>query len=51
MRSHVFSYGHRNPLGLVVGPGGRLYESEHGPETDDEVNLIEGGRNYGWPAG
>jgi PQQ-dependent dehydrogenase (s-GDH family) len=49
-RSHVFSYGHRNPLGLVVGPGGRLYESEHGPDTDDEVNLIEGGRNYGWPA-
>ena len=49
-RSHVFSYGHRNPLGLVFGPGGRLYETEHGPDTDDEVNLIEGGRNYGWPA-
>jgi len=49
VRSHVFSYGHRNPLGLVVGPGGRLYESEHGPDTDDEVNLIEAGRNYGWP--
>ena len=49
VRSHVFSYGHRNPLGLAFGPGGRLYESEHGPETDDEVNLIEGGRNYGWP--
>jgi len=49
VRSHVFSYGHRNPLGLVVGPNGELYESEHGPNTDDEVNLIEGGRNYGWP--
>jgi len=49
VRSHVFSYGHRNPLGLVFGPGGRLYESEHGPSSDDEVNLIEGGRNYGWP--
>ena len=49
VRSHVFSYGHRNPLGLVIGPGGMLYESEHGPNTDDEVNLIEGGRNYGWP--
>ena len=49
MRSHVFSYGHRNPLGLVFGPNGFLYESEHGPSTDDEVNLIESGRNYGWP--
>jgi PQQ-dependent dehydrogenase (s-GDH family) len=49
VRSHVFSYGHRNPLGLVVGPKGEVYESEHGPNTDDEVNLIEGGRNYGWP--
>jgi PQQ-dependent dehydrogenase (s-GDH family) len=49
VRSHVFSYGHRNPLGLVPGPGGRIYETEHGPDTDDEVNLIEGGRNYGWP--
>ncbi|HEX5109624.1 MAG TPA: glucose/sorbosone family PQQ-dependent dehydrogenase [Vicinamibacterales bacterium] len=49
VRSHVFSYGHRNPLGLVAGSGGRIYESEHGPDTDDEVNLIEAGRNYGWP--
>jgi len=49
VRSHVFSFGHRNPLGLVFGPGGKLYESEHGPSSDDEVNLIEGGRNYGWP--
>lgn len=49
VRSHVFSYGHRNPLGLAVSPGGRLYESEHGPDTDDEVNLIEAGGNYGWP--
>jgi PQQ-dependent dehydrogenase (s-GDH family) len=49
VRSHVFSYGHRNPLGLAFGDNGRLYESEHGPETDDEVNLIEGGGNYGWP--
>jgi PQQ-dependent dehydrogenase (s-GDH family) len=49
VRSHIFSYGHRNPLGLVFGPNGRLYESEHGPSSDDEVNLIEAGRNYGWP--
>ena len=49
MRSHVFSFGHRNPLGLAFGPGGKLYESEHGPSSDDEINLIEAGRNYGWP--
>jgi PQQ-dependent dehydrogenase (s-GDH family) len=49
VRSHVFTWGHRNPLGLVFGPNGRLYESEHGPSSDDEVNLIEGGHNYGWP--
>ena len=49
VRSHVFSYGHRNPQGLVFGAGGRLYESEHGPNTDDEVNLIEPAGNYGWP--
>ncbi len=48
-RSHVFSYGHRNPLGLAFGPNGLLYESEHGPSSDDEVNIIESGRNYGWP--
>ena len=49
VRSHVFSFGHRNPLGLAFGPAGHLYESEHGPSSDDEVNLIEAGRNYGWP--
>jgi PQQ-dependent dehydrogenase (s-GDH family) len=49
VRSHIFTYGHRNPLGLAFGPGGRLYESEHGPSSDDEANLLEAGRNYGWP--
>ena len=49
VRSHVFSYGHRNPLGLAFGAGGLLYSSEHGPSSDDELNLIQGGRNYGWP--
>jgi PQQ-dependent dehydrogenase (s-GDH family) len=48
VRSHVYSWGHRNPLGLVFGPAG-LYDSEHGPEVDDEVNVIVPGRNYGWP--
>jgi PQQ-dependent dehydrogenase (s-GDH family) len=49
VRSHVFSYGHRNPQGLGFGPTGVLYASEHGPGTDDELNVIAAGGNYGWP--
>jgi len=48
VRSHIFSYGHRNAQGLVFGEG-RLYSSEQGPKSDDEVNLIVAGGNYGWP--
>ena len=44
----LWSYGHRNPQGLVF-VNNRLYESEHGPNIEDEVNIIEKGRNYGWP--
>jgi PQQ-dependent dehydrogenase (s-GDH family) len=49
VRSHIYTYGHRNPQGLAFGPNGKLYSSEHGPDTDDEFNLIEPGKNYGWP--
>jgi len=46
--SPVWSLGHRNAQGLTVF-GGIVYSSEHGPNSDDEVNIIERGRNYGWP--
>lgn len=49
VRSHVFTYGHRNPQGMAFGPDGNLYAAEHGQDTDDEVNRIVAGRNYGWP--
>ena len=49
VRSHIYSYGHRNPQGLAFGTDGTLYASEHGPSTDDELNLVEPGNNYGWP--
>lgn len=48
-RSHIYTYGHRNPQGLVFAPSGLLYSAEHGPSTDDELNLITAGGNYGWP--
>lgn len=47
--SPVYTFGHRNPQGLVQLPNGRIYSSEHGPNNDDEINRIEPGRNYGWP--
>ena len=49
IRSHIYTYGHRNPQGLGFAPDGLLYSSEHGPGTDDELNLITAGGNYGWP--
>ena len=49
VRSHIYSYGHRNPQGLVFGPNRLLYSAEHGPATDDELNIIAAGGNYGWP--
>ena len=46
----VYSFGHRNPQGIVFNPTtGDLYLTEHGPSTNDEVNRIVAGGNYGWP--
>ncbi len=46
----IWSYGHRSPQGLAIHPEtGDLWESEHGPQGGDEINLIEPGNNYGWP--
>ncbi len=47
--SHVYTYGHRNPQGLDIGVNGIMYSSEHGPKTDDEINILTSGSNYGWP--
>ncbi|MEV4318174.1 glucose/sorbosone family PQQ-dependent dehydrogenase [Actinocrispum sp. NPDC049592] len=49
VRSHVLTYGHRNAQGLVFGTNGILYSSEQGPKTDDEIDIISRGKNYGWP--
>jgi glucose/arabinose dehydrogenase len=47
--SETWSSGHRTPYGLAFAPDGRLWEVEHGPRGGDELNLIEPGKNYGWP--
>ncbi|MEO8074917.1 MAG: PQQ-dependent sugar dehydrogenase [Acidobacteriota bacterium] len=47
--AETWSTGHRTPYGLAFGPDGRLWELEHGPRGGDELNLIEPGKNYGWP--
>jgi glucose/arabinose dehydrogenase len=55
-RPEIFSYGHRNSQGMAVQPStGLIFQTEHGPTGDDapgggdEVNIVEAGRNYGWP--
>jgi glucose/arabinose dehydrogenase len=47
--AETWSTGHRTPYGLAFGPDGRLWELEHGPKGGDELNLIQRGKNYGWP--
>ncbi len=45
----IFAYGNRNPQGLYLTNDGILYETEFGPKGGDEINIIEKGKNYGWP--
>jgi glucose/arabinose dehydrogenase len=47
--AETWTTGHRTPYGLAFAPDGRLWELEHGPRGGDELNLIEPGKNYGWP--
>lgn len=47
--SYVFTKGHRNSQGLCLGPNDVIYSSEHGQYNFDEFNILEAGRNYGWP--
>ncbi len=49
-KPEIFSYGHRNPQGMALHPKtGKLWIHEHGPQGGDELNIIQRGRNYGWP--
>ena len=46
----IYSYGHRNPQGMAMNPAtGKIWTHEHGPRGGDEINVIEPGKNYGWP--
>lgn len=47
--AETWSMGHRTPYGLAMSPSGELWEVEHGPRGGDELNLIQRGKNYGWP--
>jgi len=47
--SPVYSLGHRNPQGMTWDDSGNLFVAEFGPEKNDEINLIQAGKNYGWP--
>jgi aldose sugar dehydrogenase len=47
--SYVYTLGHRNAQGMVLAPNGKIYSPEHGATTNDELNIIVPGGNYGWP--
>ncbi|WP_077048363.1 PQQ-dependent sugar dehydrogenase [Pseudomonas sp. KK4] len=50
VRPEIWAYGVRNPQGAALNPwNGTLWENEHGPQGGDELNIIERGKNYGWP--
>ena len=50
-RTSLFTYGNRNPQGLTLNPfTNQIWEHEHGPRGGDEINIIQSGKNYGWPA-
>lgn len=49
-RKATYSYGHRNPQGMAMNPlSGKIWVHEHGPKGGDEINIIDAGKNYGWP--
>lgn len=49
-KAAIYSYGHRNPQGMAMDPlSGKIWVHEHGPQGGDEINIIEPGKNYGWP--
>ncbi len=50
VKAAIYSYGHRNPQGMAKNPStGQIWTHEHGPQGGDEVNIIQSGKNYGWP--
>lgn len=49
-KTAIYSYGHRNPQGMVKNPfTGEIWINEHGPKGGDEINIVQKGKNYGWP--
>ncbi|MCD2258768.1 PQQ-dependent sugar dehydrogenase [Psychroserpens luteolus] len=49
-KTAIYSYGHRNPQGMVIHPETReIWTHEHGPKGGDEINIVHAGKNYGWP--
>ena len=46
---YIYTLGHRNPQALLVSKSGVIISNEHGPAGGDEINIIEAGKNYGWP--